>query len=276
MPGMELHQGQRVVVVTGASSGIGRAAARAFAERGDWIVLAARRIDELEQTLQQCGGSGRVVACDMADRTQVTALAESVRAVEGRCDVLVNNAGIGSARAFDGPEAMAALDEVMAVNFFGVAQATAELLDLLRASDRACIVNVSSVAGLFAVPDAAIYSASKFALNGFSESLHAALSVEGIRVCTLQPGPVPTEGWPHRKLVRRGMLGRLAYARVEAVARAIIRMADGRGPAVRVIPRHYRWALLARDLAPWALRAGMRASARAGSRFIENGLEGGR
>lgn len=249
--------GARVVVITGASSGIGRAAARAFAARGDRLVLAARRVGELQRTLDLCGGAGRVVECDVADAAQVRALADSVERTEGACHVLVNNAGVGARMAFDDAAAVEVLEHVMTVNFFGAARATHALLPLLRRSSPSAIVNVSSVAGLVGAPNAAAYCASKFALTGFGESLHAALATQGVQVATVHPGPVVTEGWPHTALRARRGSG-LLVAPLDDAARAIVRASEPGAHPARVVPRVYRLMVLGRALSPrmhhWLLR----------------------
>lgn len=227
----------RVVVITGASSGIGRACAREFSRCGDFVILVARREHELTETLAQCKGHGRIFVCDLAHRDQIASLAQSIERNEGRCDVLVNNAGVGSRRAFDGPESLATVDELMAVNFQGAVDCTGYLLPLLRRSHRAAIVSVASVAGFVGFPGAPTYCASKFALRGFFESLHYQLRTDGIHVSTVCPGPVPTEGWPHERLAR-SPLRRLLVARPEQVARRVEQSSRG-GRAVRMLPRLY-------------------------------------
>ena len=245
----------RVVVITGASSGIGRATAIAFAGRGDHVVLVARRADQLARTLELCGGRGRTFVADVADRGQVAALASSVREVEGACHVLVNCAGIGARMSFDGPQSLDRLEAVMGVNFFGAAYATAELLSLLEASaPGSAIVNVTSIAGIYATPGSPIYCASKFALNGFGESLYFALRPRGIHVANVQPGPIPTEGFPHEGLVAsRG--GGLLTASAEDVARLIVRSSRPGSNPSPVLPRLFRWGLPLRACAPRLYRA---------------------
>lgn len=249
---------QRVCVITGASSGIGRAAAIELSRRGWWVVLAARRADQLQATLDLCSGAGRAIACDVADVDQVAALAASVAETEGRCDALVNNAGVGARAQFTGPSSLERLREVMQVNFFGTAHATAHLLELLAAAPAAAIVNVSSVAGLYGAPGASMYCASKFAVTGFSEALAAQMAATRVRVVTIQPGPVVTEGWPHARLEAR-WYGRFVLVDSGAVGRAIARAAEGRGPAVRTMPRVFALGLVLKLLAPPLYRSVLRA-----------------
>lgn len=259
----------RVVLVTGASSGIGRATAIAFARVGDRLVLAARREHELQVTLGACAAAagrpiadvGRIVICDVADPAQVDALAESLRAAEGRLDVLVNNAGIGTGGiSIDGSDAsVEAIEHVLAVNLLGPARLASRLVALLRQSPRAAIVNVSSVAGVVATARSPIYAASKFGLTGFSEGLHYELHALGIHVATVQPGPVPTPGWPHADLVTGALRRRLLTTTPERIARTIVRAADGR-TTWPMLPRTYRALQLLKVLAPPLHRALFRSS----------------
>lgn len=246
---------RRVAVITGASSGIGRAAARAFARDGYHVVLVARREHELDRTLQMCGGRGRTFVADVADRDQVRAVAGSVAEHEGVCHVLVNSAGIGARVPFDGPDSLDVLEDVMRVNFFGPAYMMAELLPLLEASaPGSAIVNVSSVAGLIGSPGSPMYCASKFALTGMGESLHLALRGKGVQVATVQPGPVPTEGFPHERLVSTWR-GRLLATDVDSTADLILRSARAGSSPMPVRPRLYHVPLLLRALAPRLYRA---------------------
>lgn len=247
----------RVCVVTGASSGIGRATAIKLAERGDHVVLVARRADELERTRELCAGHGRVMVCDVSRPADIRALAASIAAVEGRCDVLVANAGVGSRAAFDGPSALADLDRIIDCNLRGVAGCIAELMPLLSKSSRASIVTVSSVAGILGTPYAPAYSASKFAVTGLSESLAPTLAERGIVLSCVQPGPVKTEGWPHENLLA-SRFGRLLAADVDDVAQLIVRCTLRSKPSFPVIPRLYHVAHLVKVLCPPLWRAGQR------------------
>lgn len=239
----------RVCVVTGASSGIGRATAIRFARAGDHVVLVARRRSELERTRELCGGNGRVVVCDVARPADIRALAASIAEVEGHCDVLVANAGVGSRAAFDGPGALTDFDRIIDTNLRGVAGCVAELLPLLSKSSRASVVTVSSVAGLFGTPNAPAYSASKFGVTGLTEALAPTLAARGIIMSCVQPGPVPTEGWPHERIAGR-WYGRILAADVDDVARVIDKCTHASRPRSVVIPRIYRAVHVLRTLVP--------------------------
>jgi uncharacterized protein len=191
----------------------------------------------------------------VARREQVMALADHVASTHGRCDVLVNCAGYSDSGSFEGPGDVERLEQVMATNFYGVVYCTAELLPLLRASAPSNIVNVSSMAGRFGLGGNSPYSASKFAVAGFSESLHIDLAPLNICVSLIEPGFVPTEGFPHSGF-RRHPLMRHALGTVDDVSAAIINAIEKR-MRERVVPRWYHLLQLPRVLVPplhrWAL-----------------------
>ena len=257
---------QPVAVITGASSGIGRSVAQRFAAAGFYVVLVARRQDELERTLELAGGSGMCLAHDMADPAQVEAVAASILDVCGRCDVLVNNAGAGCRTPMTSDDGPDALDRLMHVNFLSAARLTNRLLPGLRTAAtsprgglrRPAVVNVSSVAGLMGLPSASIYCSTKFALTGWSQAMHAELSSENIRVACVHPGPVPTEGWPHER-IRRSWYRWFAASTTARVTNVIFDQACSRrrNPAP-VVPVSYRGAVIAATFAPWGLRAILR------------------
>jgi NADP-dependent 3-hydroxy acid dehydrogenase YdfG len=186
----------RLAVVTGASSGIGAATARALAAEGYEVVCAARRTDRIEALASEIGG--RAVGCDVTDQASVRALAE---AVGGVVHVLVNNAGgaIGAdpVETAD-PEAWRAMYDV---NVIGVLQATQALLPALRASGDGLIVNVGSTAGRIAYEGGGGYTAAKHGTQVVTETLRLELCGEPIRVSEIAPGMVRTDEF---SLVRFG------------------------------------------------------------------------
>lgn len=248
-----------VCVVTGASSGIGRRTALDLARDGAAVCAVARREPLLRTLVDEMGGSSRghsAFTCDVSCRDDVRALARHVGEAYGRCDVLVNNAGVGSKASFEGPEAFDAVKEVMDVNFFGAVACTAELLQLLERSAPSHVVNVASIAGRIAVPTAAPYCASKFALVGWSEALHFELLRRGVYVSSVEPGLVPTEGFPRGDLEHRPVLRR-ALATTEDVS-AAIREAIAEQTVQRTVPRWYYALQVVRVLAPPLFRAAQR------------------
>lgn len=249
---------RHTVLVTGASSGIGRATALQLLRRGDThVVLSARRRDQLEETVHRAGSSadGRttLIVADLATAAGAEQLVEAVRQLHPELTALVNNAGASTACDVFDPAAGADTERVLALNLQAPMLLVHGLIDLLAAS-RGAIVNVSSVAGLVGTPKSPVYSASKWGLTGFSEALRARCAPLGVRVTNVEPGPVPTEGWHHKELVR-SPLRRLLTSRTGDVAAAIERAACGRrGPARIVLPRTYAVIPLLRGVAPWLVR----------------------
>lgn len=187
--------GGRVALVTGASSGIGAATALALARAGARVALAARRKDRLESLAAQirsAGGAAHAISADLAREADAQ---RSVRETEqhfGRLDILVNNAGV----MYLEPVAEADLGrwrQMLELNVLGLIAATQAALGGMRQRHDGHIVNVSSTAGRFAHPMAAGYSASKFGVVAFSESLRREVYKDNIRVTVIEPGVVETE-----------------------------------------------------------------------------------
>ena len=186
----------KVVVITGASSGLGEATARLLAERGAKLVLGARRLDRLEKLavdITAAGGEAIAVATDVAKRADVENLIKAAQTKFGCVDVLVNNAGIMPMAA------MAKLkveewERMIDINIKGVLYGIAAVLPGMRENKSGHIINLSSVAGLrVSAGVGTVYSATKFAVKAISEGLRAEVGPEGIRVTTLYPGAVASE-----------------------------------------------------------------------------------
>jgi NAD(P)-dependent dehydrogenase (short-subunit alcohol dehydrogenase family) len=248
--GMSSHG--RVAVVTGASSGIGEAIARRLAARGMTVVAVARREERLKALAER---HRRIVPIrtDVGRRTEVTALANRVAADLGRCDVLVNGAGIGG-RAFDGPDDLDDLVRTMQVNFIGAANCMALFRELLVSSAPSHVINIGSVSGKVGVGPAG-YIASKFALVGFSEAVGLAWARDGITVTQLNPGYIATEGFPQQQVLRT-RLARVV-GKPDDIADAVVDVIV-RKPRERTAPRWYRGIVVARHVVPglfWRLAA---------------------
>jgi NAD(P)-dependent dehydrogenase (short-subunit alcohol dehydrogenase family) len=189
-----MNLNNRVAVITGAGGGIGRATALTLARRGCHVALADIDEEGLAETHAQALGS-KVRASkhclDVADRAAVAALPAAVLESHGRVDLLVNNAGVALGGDFD-QVSEADFDWLMEINFHAVVRMTRAFLPVLRVSDDARIVNISSVFGLISPPGQSAYSASKFAVRGFSNALRYELAGTRVGVSVVHPGGVAT------------------------------------------------------------------------------------
>lgn len=225
---------KKTVVVTGASSGIGRAAALEFARRGANLVLAARRAELLDEVTRACRALG--VDCTTAV-TDVTRRSECERLIEmaGSVDVLVNNAGfaifdpIESARPDD-------LEAMMQTNYFGAVWCTQAVLPQMLARGAGMIVNVASIAGIMGYARMGGYCATKFAMIGFSETLRDEVLGRGVRVAMICPGTVETQFFVKAERGKMPGASRLILAiKPEQVARAVVDAAED-GRYRRILP----------------------------------------
>lgn len=218
----------KVVLITGASSGIGRAAAHAYAAQGAHIVLAARREAQLQDAAREVEALGvraLAVRCDVTVEEDVARLMRETEAAFGGLDILVNNAGLGLYGPVEG-FSEAQLRQVFDINFFGLVRVTRAALPLLRKrAPGSQVINVSSVLGHRGLPLLGGYGASKAAVNLLTESLRAELASEGISVLLVSPGLTETEfrdsrleaeGWKQDAIPLDAMSS-------EAVAHAMVR-----------------------------------------------------
>src|SRR5438445_9323207 len=185
-----------VVVITGASSGIGAATALAFARRGARLELGARRLEKLNAVAEKCRKAGspdvNVRLLDVGQRASARAFISATLRDHERLDVLVNNAGVGwMGRAHDMPEEK--VDELIATNLKGVINTTNSALPWMLERRRGVIINVASVVGFRPSPYSAVYSATKHAVVGFSHALRGELSGTGVKVCVVYPASTETE-----------------------------------------------------------------------------------
>ncbi|HEX7331387.1 MAG TPA: SDR family NAD(P)-dependent oxidoreductase [Pyrinomonadaceae bacterium] len=184
----------RTAVITGAAGGIGRATAVSLAKRRCNLALADIDENGLAGTVELVREFGINVSrhcLDVSDRAAVAAFPDVVAAEHAGVDVLVNNAGVAVGGTFE-QVADEDFEWLFEINFWGVVRMTRAFLPLLRASEDACVVNLSSVYGLIAPPEQVAYAASKFAVRGFSEALRHELEGSGIRVSVVHPGGVAT------------------------------------------------------------------------------------
>jgi short-subunit dehydrogenase len=237
-----------IAVVTGASSGIGEATARRLGrEPGAQLVLVARREDRLRELAESIGPQTSYVAVDMTDDdapARVRAHLEERHG--GALHLLVNNAG-SSWRSTFADGGWENVRRHMELNFDAQVRMTEALLPLLRASAPSAIVNVSSVAGRVGRGGAGGYSASKFALAGWSDSLYAEEKANGVHVGLVLPGFISTEGFPQRELPQR------LVSDVDKAAEAIADAGLERR-AERYVPRPWAIVPALRHVAPGLLR----------------------
>jgi len=236
--------GTRIAVVTGASSGIGEATARALAAKGWHCVLLARRADALERIVSEIGGEWE--ACDVAERTQVDEVAASVLARHPAIDLLVNNAGIPARGSFLDVDP-ALIERVTAVNYLGGVWCLRAFAPGLGRG--AHVVNLVSVAGTVAFAPAGAYAASKHAQLAFSRSVTALLRPRGVHVHTVLPGFVETEGFPQRTKLRSVFLRRFVIE-AEDVAYAVVNAVERNKAEVTVPWFPYRLATIGQALVP--------------------------
>jgi NAD(P)-dependent dehydrogenase (short-subunit alcohol dehydrogenase family) len=231
-----------VVLVTGVSSGIGRAVADAFAAKGFEVFGTSRN----PRTTEPVGGV-ELIQLDVTDDASVTAAVSTVVQRAGRIDIVVNNAGFGVLGAAE-ETSVGQAQQLFETNFFGLVRLTREVLPYLRAQGSGRIINISSVLGFLPAPYGALYSASKHAVEGYSESLDHETREFGVRVSVVEPGYTntsfeanatdadsPIDSYaPVREHVKR-VLAKAVRAGDDpaVVARAVLKAATDRTPKLR-------------------------------------------
>lgn len=238
----------RTALVTGASSGLGEATARRLA-RDEWrLLLVARREDRL-RALAESLPNAAYVSADLTEQGSPARVAAWVEEELGALHLLVNNAGTAWRAAFgDADGGHDNVRRTMAINFDAPVRLTQALLPILRRSAPSAIVNVSSIAGRVALAGNGAYSASKFALAGWTEALHFEEREHGVHVGLVLPGFVATEGFPQEEL--RGRLAtRWLVSSPERVADAVVAAGPG-GKFERAAPRPYGLIPPLRSIAP--------------------------
>ena len=243
----------RTAVVTGASSGIGEATAHRLGEDGWRLLLVARRLDRLDALASELPDAS-ALAVDLTDADAPERVHAAVdERLGGQLHLLVNNAG-SAERAFFGEEkgGYANVRKTMELNFDSVVRLTEELLPVVRASAPSAIVNVASVAGRVAYPRGGAYSASKFALAGWTEAVSQEEAPNGVHVGMVLPGFIATEGFPQTDLTSRRAT-RWAVSTPDKVAAAVLRAGPG-GKHEVVVPRAYKIVPVLRAVAPPLVR----------------------
>jgi short-subunit dehydrogenase len=242
----------RIFLVTGASSGIGEATARRLAAEPEVeLVLVARREDRLRELAAALPAPASWVAADLTEPDAPARVAAHVEEHHARLDLLVNNAGASWRGAF-GDEGWANVERTMELNFNAVVRLTEALLPILRRSAPSAIVNVASTAGRVSRAGAGAYSASKFALVGWSDSLYSEELPHRVHVGLVLPGFIATEGFPAAELKAKAVT-RWTVSTPEKAAEAIVD-AGLRGKAERYVPRPYGLVAVLRIVAPSLVR----------------------
>jgi len=260
---MPISLRDKVVLITGASYGIGADAARLFAREGCLVVLAARSVDRLTVLAEQIrleGGQALAVPLDVREQSQIDSAVKTVLEHFGHIDILFNNAGLGRLDWFERLDPAADIDNQIDVNLRGLVQLTWAVLPLMLARREGTIINMSSVAGLIAPPTYGIYAATKYGVRGFTDALRREVAPFGVRVTGIYPGPTKTVFSEHsgetafkRDLKTPDWL----YMSSEYVARRIVGLA--RHPRRKlVIPWYYQVAIgldgLLPGLVDWLLK----------------------
>jgi uncharacterized protein len=242
----------KVALVTGASSGIGAATARLLArDPGIELVLVARRGERLAALAASLPCPATWIAVDLTDPDAPERVRAHLEQHHDRLDLLVNNAGAAWRGTF-AETGWANVQRHMEVNFDAVVRLTEALLPLLRRSAPSAVANVAGTAGRIGRPKSGAYSASKFALVGWTDALSLEEAPHGVHVGMVLPGFIPTEGFPQTEL-RQKALTRLILSSPEGVAAAILEVGPG-GKSERYVPRPYALAAYLRILAPRLVR----------------------
>ena len=237
---------EKVVLITGASTGIGEACAHAFGRRGARLILTARSAEALERVCRAVQpAQAKAVPADLTHPEEVSALVQRATACYGRVDILVNNAGVGLYQpSWEADQAQ--VREMMEINFFAPLALIQGIVPYMRRQGGGIIVNVSSIAGKIPLPWLTVYSAGKAALNYLSEGLRMELNDAGIRVLVVCPGYVST-GFSQHVLAGRlpqAVAGRRRFTITrEQCARAIVAGVE-KGKRTVVTPRT-GWLLIA-------------------------------
>lgn len=221
----------KVVLITGASSGFGAAAAKLFAQEGSRVVLAARRIERLEEVaadIRSRGGEALPLSVDVTQPAQIEAMARAAVEHYGRIDILFNNAGFGRLDWFEALDPVKDIQAQIAVDLVGVIWTARAILPQMYKQGSGHIINMSSMAGWAAPPLYTIYSAAKFGVRGFTEALRREAAPFGVKVSAIYPGGATTEFQKHigqNRAKQRFRTPKWLSLSAEDVARAVVDLA---------------------------------------------------
>lgn len=253
---MSANLKNKVVLITGASSGFGEDAARLFAMEGCKVVLAARRLDRLQvlaSNIQDMGGEAIAVPADVTNRDEINLMVKSAIDLYGQIDILFNNAGFGRLSWLEELDPVRDIETQIQVNLIGLIQTTRAVLPYMLKRQSGHIINMSSVAGWIAPSTYSIYSATKFGVRGFTDAIRREVQPFGIHVSGIYPGPAKTEFGQHtgNHPMKKSILRRYFRSMSSVyVAQRVLDLARHPRRTV-VIPWYYRIAFLGDRLMPW-------------------------
>ena len=242
---MAIDLTNKVVLITGASSGFGQDAARLFAREGCKVVLAARRLDRLQALaaeIQNSGGEALAIPVDVSQPAEIEVMVQTALDLYERIDILFNNAGYGSVDWFENLEPKRNIDTIIRVNLIGTMLVTRAVLPNMLERGEGHIINMSSVAGLISAPLITTYSAGKYGVRAFTDALRREVAPLGIHVSGIYPGPARTEFGKNLESTRsREKVNKLRYPHLtsEYVARRVVGAAK-RPVRTLVIPWWFR------------------------------------
>ncbi len=235
----------KVVLITGASSGFGEDAARLFAKEGCKVVLAARRLDRLQALaaeIQNAGGEALAVPVDLNVTAEIKVMVQTALDIYEHIDILFNNAGYGSIDWFENLDPERSIETIIRVNLIGTMLVTREVLPHMLERRQGHIINMVSVAGLISPPLITTYSASKYGLRAFTDALRREVHPFGIHVSGIYPGPAVTEfGKKLKRTKSRETIKRLPYPHLTSayVAQRVVDVAK-RPRRTLVVPWWFR------------------------------------
>ncbi|EHQ29589.1 SDR family NAD(P)-dependent oxidoreductase [Mucilaginibacter paludis] len=237
----------KVIFITGASRGFGKLWAEAFLKRGDHVAASARNLDDLNDLVSKYGNAILPVQLDVNSREQCFKVVEKVNAHFGRIDVLINNAGYGLFGAIEETTEQQARDQ-METNFFGLLWMTQAVLPLMRAQKSGHIIQLSSFLGLATLPVLGLYNASKFAVEGLSETLSQEVKGFGINITLIEPNGFSTD-WSGASAIQTEATDTYApvkqaffeaatpdsWGKPEATVDAVLKVVDSANPPLRLL-----------------------------------------
>ncbi len=244
-----------VILITGASSGIGEMTARLFAQRGYRVALTARRLERLETVaseIRTAGGDAFPVQSDVSDAVSIEVMVKAVLDHYGQIDVLFNNAGFGRLGWLENLDPVRDIKAQLDTNLLGMIYCSRAVLPHMIHRRKGHIINMSSIAGLVATPTYTIYAASKFGVRGFSQALRREVSIWGVHVSALFPGGVETEfAEKSGSTKRKTGIATPKWLRLtpERVAESVYRLAR-RPRAIAVLPWMMRYSVWLNNMVP--------------------------